>query len=420
MTRSASDPGDPDFSGLIVYESPLVTTMKSFARHPVRAFKQYNRKQIYASSKRKYSVISKVIRHHAERSSHRDVRKIMRHAAVALARIHLSNTRLIRISSLIGVIPIVVFCYQNQSHNVLISLLAVAPIAIIVRLLEVTKHTSNNWVIATYGMVGVTSGAIAYAQSPRLFNKPWHIRPNVGGWTYLFYLLMALSLYISIIAVPFIILVVQLTNRRVLQHCPDYAASEELGLALEHLAMRGVRAGSLDNKNATTQHLENAAILINDGVPKKLTASNSLIQSALRGKCELAAAAIRELEAKVALADMKALDEIQEIIADIVTAICLGTYDIHLQANPGQVPHLSLTRKLGRASQTLLIGIIPIAMILGFRYGGIKLSSQFNNWAVAIAILWAVIVIISALDPLYKNRLKAVQDFISAFRGGAS
>src|SRR5208283_4477849 len=112
---------------------------------------------------------------------------------------------------------------------------------------------------------------------------------------YLFFILMAFSVYMSIVDKTIIILIAQLTRWRVLRRCPDYAATEELGLALEHLAMRGIKASGLDNRNQAIIHLENAAFLINNGVPRKLTASNMLAQSALRERCALAAEAIREL-----------------------------------------------------------------------------------------------------------------------------
>ena len=427
MTRSASGPGDPNFSGVVVYEPPWITTIKSVARRPFQAFKQRKKEQIYASSKRKYSVMSKIIRHQSEEETDRGVHKAMRHAAVILAEIDLSNKQLLRACSLI-VVPIVIPLYYQgwpltrlfAHHDNLMIALALLIIAGITIIIGTVGHTSNNWVPFTYAIVAIISGVIVYARSPGEFNRLWHITPHVNGWPYLFFILMAFSLYMSIVAIPFIILIVQLTRRRILRRCPDYAATEQLGFALEHLAMRGIKASSLDNRNHAIIHLENAAFLINNGVPRKLTASNMLAQSTLRERCALAAEAIRELEIKVAFADMGDLEEIRKITTHVVTAICLGTYDIHPQGNLSQVPHLSLTRKIRHASRTLLIGIIPIAVIISLRYGGIKLSSQFNNWAVAIAILWAVIVFVSALDPLYTSRLKAVQDFVSAFRGGAS
>jgi hypothetical protein len=403
----------------MVYEPQWLTTLKRAVKYPVQAFKQRKIKQIYAISKRKYGVMSKVILHYSEEGVRKDVGKVMRHAAVVLATTDRSNRRLLRASSLIA-IPIAIPIYSQGWPSTIVwtTLLATGTIFAIGLILHITRHENDTWAFFTYAIAAMVSGVIAYNLSSYQFDKPWHTVLSGSGWPYVFFMVMALSLYMSVVAIPFIILVAQLTRRRILGRCPDYAATEELGLALMHLAMQGIKVGSLDNRNETIRHLENAAFLIVNGVPKKLGAPNALAQATLRGKCSSAASAIRELQTEVAFADIRALDGVRESIVNDIMAVCLGTYDIRPQGSLSQTPHLSLARKIGHASRTLLIGIIPLAVILSLRYGGIRLSPQFNNWAISVAILWAVIVFISSLDPLYTSRLRAVQDFISAFRGG--
>ena len=147
--------------------------------------------------------------------------------------------------------------------------------------------------------------------------------------------------------------------------------------------------------------------------------SNSTVHAIAKRKCGAAAVAIRELEIRIAFADSSKFAAVQEVIAHVVEVICTGTYDVTIGAGFEfeQVARPALSSRVKSASKTIVVGIIPIAVILGLRYGGIELSSQFNNWAVAVAVVWAVITFVSALDPLYSNKLRTIQDFISALRG---
>jgi hypothetical protein len=419
MTEPIPDPVDSDFSEVIVYEPSFITTIRKICKYPIRTFNDYNTEQLFKISKRQYNIMSGAMRPHSEANFCSDSQGFVLSAAVNLARVILSRTRLLRATNIVSSIPIVVFVI-NETHfeHAWIIFLAAMFIAGIGKLLEIVKRPSNSWAFSTCTVTGTASGVLIYTLSPNQFFSLWHVMPKVSQWTYLLGLIMVLSFYTSLVAIPFFVLVAQAVSRHVLHVYPNYAALEELGLVIEHLDMRGVKARSLNNRNDAILHLEYAAILIQIGVPRKFSAPNAITQSILRKKCETAAAAIRELEAKIAFADKGLENNIRESIAVVAASICLGTYDVQPQDDLNQVSHASFIRKIGRASRTAVIGMLPIAVILTFRYADIKLSPQFNNWAIAIAIIWAVVTFVSALDPLYAKRLKDVQSFVSAFRGG--
>ena len=195
-----SDPSDPDFSGVIIHEPALVTTIKSFARYPLKTLRQYNRKQLYKNAKRKYSVMSGIIRCRTEQDSHSDVRKLCVTPLLSSRKIDLSNKRIIRATSFVGSMSIVILLYyQSQFHYMLtfMLLLAAGVITAIGLLLQIINRTSNMWTFFTYAIAGTVSGIAAYVQSPSEFHRLWHITPNVNEWTYLLFQIMSLSLYIS-------------------------------------------------------------------------------------------------------------------------------------------------------------------------------------------------------------------------------
>jgi hypothetical protein len=82
-----------------------------------------------------------------------------------------------------------------------------------------------------------------------------------------------------------------------------------------------------------------------------------------------------------------------------------------------EVQPASEIHRLITLARTVIVSIIPLACIIGLRYTDLKLSPGLTGWAVVIALAWAAITLVSAVDPLYKARLGDFRDLISAIRG---
>ena len=150
------------------------------------------------------------------------------------------------------------------------------------------------------------------------------------------------------------------------------------------------------------------------GIPKAMSLPDPHARMILQEKCSQAAAKLRMMQVSVALGDSSALNKIKGTVATYIIAISTGNYN--------NLPCVSVTsedgRKLSRLAHVckiIIVAVVPIGCLIAARYAGLHLSPDFNNWAVAVTLLWAVITLVSILDPLYKSRIQEMQNVFALF-----
>jgi hypothetical protein len=73
-----------------------------------------------------------------------------------------------------------------------------------------------------------------------------------------------------------------------------------------------------------------------------------------------------------------------------------------------------------RIIKLVFIALIPIGCLVSAKYAGLGLSGQFADWAIAVALGWAAITLISAIDPMYRAKLNDIRNIVSIVRGKGS
>lgn len=233
------------------------------------------------------------------------------------------------------------------------------------------------------------------------------------------YFLISLTLSSGVLAVTFtpaFLATSQIRIRRMLRFAPRYALMNELILVMTRLNKGNIRFSHVDTKGYIIYHLERAAICLSYGIPKSADLPSLASRTVLQEKCSGAATAIRACQIAVVLPDPKTYEHIQTTVVQAIIAVAQD----NLELLPRETPTTDERKGLSRIVPTgrvIVISVLPLAVLLGIRYAGLKLSSSFNNWAIIVAVLWAIVTLLSSLDPLYASRLKTMGDLISAIRG---
>lgn len=221
---------------------------------------------------------------------------------------------------------------------------------------------------------------------------------------------------LAITLVPSFLVSLQMVEKFRLYRAARYAVLHELILALVSLSGGSTESSRPDSKRHIITHLERAAIYLQIGIPKSTMLQSPTGRAILQQRCDEAANAIRSLQTDIAFPGSKTHENAKFAVAHAVVSVA--------QDNLEAMPKKNVcTKRGGRlirivlAIRTIAISGIPLGVLIIVRYADLNLSSEFENWAIVIAILWAIITVLSLLDPLYATRIKTMSDLISAIRG---
>jgi hypothetical protein len=291
---------------------------------------------------------------------------------------------------------------------------------------DISKITSRAWRFATTVAVTMTGFVVAALLTGSQRN-PWYpgnvwyaiihpVRIDMNSSSAYAVTAGSVALFIMVIGgtfiAPFVLALLGRSRER------KYASTIFIfGLAytLSSLVERPHRIRDLDFKATLARDIESVAICLQDLIPRFIALPDPAGRSRLEEKCRSAAAALRALEVDIAVSGERALDNINRVIARYIIAAATGNY-----ASLPDAPFPSRTERkikvLAQASRSLAIALIPLACLVGARCIGLGLSSTFNNWAIAVALIWSVITILSAIDPHYKSRIAEMKDVMSLLR----
>ena len=176
------------------------------------------------------------------------------------------------------------------------------------------------------------------------------------------------------------------------------------------------KSDDLATKAGMCRALQFTADYLEEGVSRALSLPDPVARQILQEKLTSSAGYLHEMQLWVALAKDETQNNTRDAIAYYIELIARGEYDSLPSGTLTDTPQ-SKTSGLIRFGRMFIVAVIPFACLIGTRYAGLQLSSEFTGWSVVVALAWAAITLVSAIDPLYKTRLKDVQDLISTVRG---
>lgn len=305
---------------------------------------------------------------------------------------------------------------QNPADFFAIYPAIVAPLIYTVPLILIYFKRSYIYVIIGQILIAIAVSAIAAYISPHMFNVS---ASSLGQQTVFSIFLLSLTIsswLFTIIFIPGFLIASQLNTRRLLRLAPRYALINELVLIMVRLAEGDVKFSHPDTKKYVIAHLEQAAVYLSLGIPNSAALPSIASRTILQEKCSGAAGAIRALQVAVMLPDPKTYENLRATVARAIIAVAQDNLESLPRENVTTIERRGLSR-IAPVFRTIIISAIPLAVLFVMRYASLSLSATFNNWAIAVGILWAVITLLSMLDPLYATRIKTMGDLISAIRG---
>jgi hypothetical protein len=260
-------------------------------------------------------------------------------------------------------------------------------------------------------------GGAVYILDPSL-KQPWHSLLHSSSAknerVIAYALLMGASLVtIFIIAIIYISIVEDLTIGRLRRQYPNVALLDSLLRARRALAAHPVCMSDPSYKSYIAGILEEVAKGIETTLPKAVPLTHSFTRSEFRQRCNQAAAELRLMQMRLALSNENTLVELQRETYDFISAIATGDYGVMPAAD---LPMDRKSRRILSVIKNIIVAFIPIVSIIIIRYVGVRFSSAFGNWVVVVALIWAIISILSILDPLYKSKISDLRDVASIVR----
>jgi hypothetical protein len=346
---------------------------------------------------------------------HTSLKRDLSRYAFSYARIRYAFTIGINLSAYIivgGIAALMVALKISDSNQGAILFILLAYTALVAIIEKISKR--RPWKLCV--LFAAASLAVAFIWAPISFSRSSHFVSDGSGWQFDTWALAGVATYMLIGYVFLMASVRQYLTRKYLRIAPDALTIRNLISVLEHLNSHG-RAVELTEKALAIQHLEQAAVCIEIGMPRAFAIPRKPASQEVVDKCLGAAAEMRQLQAAVALAVNEPMANVRPRLTHIIEIIASGSLSKLPVADVVAKAHFKRIRILGESIKLCIVASIPGALIVGLRYINVRFPPGLYSWAVAGAIVWAAITLISMLDPLYATRLKAIAEAASIVRG---
>ena len=264
-------------------------------------------------------------------------------------------------------------------------------------------------------MAAVTAAVEALLYPARPESLAQYLTHSDGWPTFLCWMTLSL-LYLAIATGLAGFLVAGICGRLAIRRYPEQWLLAELSFAMDQLIHRKSNLSQSRTRSQIINHLYIAAYCMRCGIPKAIAIRDSSMQAKVKETCARAASDISNLQIVVALSENHGVDLQQRIARDIALVAC-GNYKMLQSDLPLSTESRSLLRQVPSIVRTIIVALIPITVVVSLPHLGLRLTPDFSNWAVVISVIWMAVTLISVLDPLYRDRISAVSNFVSAFRG---
>lgn len=204
-------------------------------------------------------------------------------------------------------------------------------------------------------------------------------------------------------------------ERRVFYWMPDSLVVTRLLRVLVRIERQPNRWADLAFRRNMISDLEDVALCIEVYIPRRVESGNRVLNVAFRQEAEQMAAAVRNL-AKWIVAPKPDTQRqfIERVSSNLVSAI-RGNWGDFERVEPERIPSVQAWRsRLGALLRVILIGLMPGTVLWVVQSSpALALSDPIAEYAKAGALLWALLSVFVALDPLFGTKLGALKDISS-------
>ncbi len=199
---------------------------------------------------------------------------------------------------------------------------------------------------------------------------------------------------------------------------PDAVLVNSLLEILSILKGTPLRWNELSVKRALVAELETAASTLEEGMPSQLQTGNLADDRWLKEMASKNAAALRRLKRWVLMPKSDTKERFTEQVTTILISVLKGDWDGLPRVEPDSI---SISERwafrIGGGVRIVVTGFLPAAAVWACSKFEILTPGPFFEYLAGASLVWALVVTISSLDPLYSARVDA---FKHLFQLGAS
>jgi hypothetical protein len=378
-----------------------------------------NTKEVYNASLRSLP--------YTEESQSDGLRKSLRHYASEYANILTTLQRIGGVgeglwASVLLILFVISLPIDYKGNQLIATVVAVVAVSIgILISIYLTRiiHSTPIALISIFLLALITFGSLILFRDPH-FHKPLSaiLHESDGqilslvtyGALFCAGALLAAGIVLTMYYVMLAFTVFRKMNRR-----PDVMMTSVLFGLLRDLEDCGTFIGNVPYKADICERLEVASVLLEHNIPNAINVFGLESRRKFSERCHSGAAELRDMQARFALLDESAIDDLKRDIVRYIRIVIQGKYGLL----PTGVPIIhSVPRKLvfARIIRSTFIALIPACCLVAARYAGLRLSGQLADWAIVAALVWAATTLIS-FDPMYKTRLNDIRTIIAMIRG---
>jgi hypothetical protein len=176
----------------------------------------------------------------------------------------------------------------------------------------------------------------------------------------------------------------------------------------------------LRQRPAVLRGLERAAELLERGLPKYVDMPGSHEAALLKLRCEQGAAVLREYQLWIALPTRETRETLLQRLIELMAVIATGRYDALPVGRPSTRNRGERLRASANIIRSVIVGLLPFSVLWIAQEMEVAPGGSIGDWLRFTAIAWAILSLITLVDPLQAHRLALFRDLLSGFRAGAT
>lgn len=175
-----------------------------------------------------------------------------------------------------------------------------------------------------------------------------------------------------------------------------------------------------ESQSETLEYLDVAADLLRSAPPRNIGGLRARENRAILEHLSASARVVDSYRLSVLLPKHDTFSLLRGQIAEIVATVLLGNYGSLPKESIVPSPQASWIRRSLRLIRLAVVAALPIAVVFAADAIGFQLPESVSDTLIFASILWAVIVVVTIVDPQLERRMNMTRDALAILRGSSS
>jgi hypothetical protein len=203
-------------------------------------------------------------------------------------------------------------------------------------------------------------------------------------------------------------------KRRINSLYPDAMLIHGLQNIAYLLRTRPTTWNELKFKCELMTELESIASCVQNNLPRRLKSGDALTDVWIRERSMQIAAAIRSLKQWIVTPKLDTYDGLCSRVTDTFLQAVDGNWDGLERIAPPKLSQRQLYARVTGIVGGILLSALPLVGLYLLQKSQFKLQGTIADYVTLVAIAWAVVSLLSTLDPAFSAKLSAVKDIASS------